>query len=335
MKQRTFTHLSEVDRVRIEVLVDEGKSYTAIAKQLGVNRSTVSREIRQRRTPTGYHSWTAQLDYQKKRHVCRPAQKLVDTPLGDYVIQRIKVGWSPQQIAGRLALEIKQGKRLAKDWVSHETIYQFVYQSEYGKKELLYQYLRRGKKRRTRKFGRKSQHDKIPNRVFIDERPRIVATRVTIGHWEADIMHYPRKLGITTLVERKARFTLLTKMSRRMATETVRALTTSLAGHYCKTLTVDNGRENTQHEYLQKRLGIRIFFCHPYHSWEKGTVENTNGLIRGYLPRQTALEEITQQELDDIADELNNRPRKTLAYQTPKEVLEYEYQKLRNVAVRD
>lgn len=219
-------------------------------------------------------------------------------------------------------------RRSASDYVNHETIYQFVYESDFGKANKFYQYLRRGKKKRTRKYGRKSQKEIIPNRVFIDQRPKEVDLRQTVGHWESDTLHYPQKKGVNSLVERKARYVALTKMQRRTADETQRAIEEKLANHIRKTLTFDNGTENRNHEAIANNLSLSVFFCHAYHSWEKGTNENMNGIVRRYLPRRTDLDTITQQDLDEIAEELNNRPRAILGFKTPKEVLECEYQKL-------
>lgn len=322
MKSKTFTHLTDADRVRIEVLLEEGKTPSEIADMLGVNRSTVGREVKHRGTPTGYHAATAALDYDRKRSVCRPKRIMEETPLGSLVIDRIKQGWSPEVIAGRLKKEIKEGKRLAREFVNHETIYQFVYQSEYGKQEKLYQYLKRGKKHRTHKYGRRSQKETIPNRIFIDDRPAVVDERSRLGDWEGDSIIYPNKQAINSLVERKSRYVLLTKLARKTALLTQQAVVERLQDLPHQTLTVDNGSENTNHEAVTQALGMPVYFCHPYHSWEKGTNENTNGLVRRYLPRGHSIEPVTQNDIDDIAWELNNRPRKRLDYSTPHEVLQ-------------
>ena len=334
MKNITFKHLTKDDRIKIEVWLMEGYSQTSIASKLTVNRSTISREIHDRSTPTGYHAHIAVLNYQKKRQVCHPINKIEATIVSSYAIGAIRAGWSPETISGRIKREIDQGKRPKSDYLCPETIYQFIYQSEFGKREQLYQYLRRGKKHRTRKFGRKSQKETIPNRVFIDFRPKEANLRQGIGHWEGDTIHYAKKQGINSLVERKARYLELTKLMRRTAVETQRAVEAKLRKHIRKTLTVDNGSENASHQEIADSLNLSVFFCHPYHSWEKGSNENANGLVRRYLPKRSSLDDVSQQDLDDIAEELNNRPRKVLDFQTPKEVLEYEYQKLTNVAVR-
>lgn len=334
MENKTYTHLTETDRIRIELWLQEGKKQSYIARKLGRNRSTISREINSRAAPKCYIGKFAQVNYQVKRQVCRPKRKVEETTIGTYVIGKIKFGWSPEAISGRILLEIEQGLRSSSDYLSPETIYRFVYESEFGKAEKLYQYLRRGKKKRTRKFGRKSQRGIVPNRVFIDQRPEEVNQRSSIGHWESDTIHYSQKRGINSLVERKTRYVELTKMERRTAQETEKAIKIKLAKHIRKTLTMDNGTENTNHEKIAKYLSLSIFFCHAYHSWEKGTNENMNGLVRRYLPKRSSLADVSQRDLDDIAEELNTRPRAILGFYTPKEMLKYEYQKLTTVALR-
>lgn len=334
MKTYTFKQLTGFDRAKIEALKKEGLSQTMIAKRLKVDKSTVSRELRRHDTPNGYFARMAQARHEQKRKSCRPKRKVEEMPaIGQHVIERIYRGWSPETISGTLKEEIKEGKRSPSDYVNHESIYKFVYESEFGKREKLYQYLRRGQKRRKRRFGRKTQREIIKNRVFIDERPREVAARKTVGHWEGDAIIYLHKKAINSLVERKSRFVILTKLERKTAALTKQAITGRLKYHYCKTLTVDNGIEHTDHQEIAQELGLKIYFCHPYHSWEKGTNENTNGLVRRYLPKRTSIDDLSQTDLDEIADELNDRPRKILHYKTPRTVLQSEYQKL-NVAFR-
>src|SRR3990167_7267069 len=152
IQNKTFSHLTTEDRVRIEVWLKEGYTQTAIAKKLNVNRSTVSREVKNRATPSGYHAQIAQISYQQRREKCHPQNKIEETKIGSFIIKKIRAGWSPETISGRLRREINQGLRLEKDYVTKETIYQFVYNSNFGQEEKLYQYLRRGKKHRTKKF---------------------------------------------------------------------------------------------------------------------------------------------------------------------------------------
>ena len=329
MKISNYRHLNEHDRVRIEVYSNEGKTQYEIAQLLKVNRSTISREIKKRGgILRGYTADYAQMDYEVSKKNCGIRSKIETASIGTFVIEKIKQGWSPETISGRLKKEIKDGARPKEDYVNHESIYQFIYDSDYGKQEKLYQYLKQGKRRRTRKYGRKTKHEIISNRIFIDNRPKEIETRKTIGHWEGDAIIYKYKQAIQSIVERKLRYTILTKLMRKTAMETTNAFVSGLKEYYVKSLTVDNGSENRNHEEIKSKLGISVFFCHPYHSWEKETNENTNGLVRRYLPRGSSLENITQDDLDDIAWELNNRPRKTLQYATPQEMLELEYSKL-------
>lgn len=329
MKIFNYRQLNKHDRVRIEVYLKMGKSQYEIAKSLKVHRSTISREIKKRGgILRGYTADLAQEDYQREKQKGGVKRKIEITVIGNFVIRKIKQGWSPEQIAGRLKKEITEGKRLKEEYINHESIYQFIYDSDFGKQEKLCNYLRQGKKRRTRKYGRKTKHEIISNRIFIDQRPKEVDERKTIGHWEGDAIIYKNKKAIQSVVERKLKYTILTKLMRKTADETTNAFIDALQKYYVKTLTVDNGTENKDHQIISESLDISVFFCHPYHSWEKGTNENTNGLVRRYLPRGTSLEEISQNDLDDIAWELNNRPRKSLGYTTPQEMLELEYSKL-------
>lgn len=327
-----YRQLTEEDRQRIEIWLETGLNASEIASKLGVHRSTISRELKQPNTPNGYHALSAQVRHETARDKCRPQRKIEETSLFSYVVKKLRKGWSPEEISGRIEREIKEEKRPARDAIHHETIYRFIYESEYGKREKLYEYLRRGKKHRTKKYGRRSQRETIPNRVFIDDRPMEVGLRTTVGHWEGDSIIYPYKEAINSLLERKSRYTILTKLTRKTAENTKVAVTEALSDHYCASLTLDNGTENTKHEAIAQALNAKTYFCHPYHSWEKGSVENMNGCVRRYFPRGKSIQAVTQADLDDVAFELNHRPRKILAYATPAEVLQSEYQKL-NVAL--
>lgn len=337
MRKCTYRHLNEHDRVRIEVYLNEGKSQYEIAKMLGVDRSTISREVKNRGgLLREYTADYAQKDYQAGKRRCGIRGKIENHLVGSFVIDRIKAGWSPEQISGRLKKEIREGLCHPDEYVNHESIYQFIYDSDYGKTEKLCTYLRQGKKRRTRKYGRKTKHEIISNRTFIDQRPKEIDERQTVGHWEGDAIIYKYKNAIQSIVERKLKYTILTKLMRKTADLSTAAFVSNLKEYYVKSLTVDNGTENKEHEKISKELNAPVYFCHPYHSWEKGTNENTNGLVRRYLPRGTSLENVTQDDLDDIAWELNNRPRKSLQYSTPEEMLELEYSRMQlsvNVAL--
>ncbi|MGH8103353.1 MAG: IS30 family transposase [bacterium] len=230
-------------------------------------------------------------------------------------MQGLQEGWSPEQIAGRLRLEA--GRRV----VGPETLYRFVYESPVGRQLGLSEFLRRGKKHRTRRQGRKAHTHPIAGRRFIDQRPPQAHQRLRTGDWETDSLLFAHQQAANVLTERLSRFLVLTKLQNRSADETARVLQERLEGLPVASLTADNGPEHARHEAISRALRAPFFFCHPYASWEKGTVENTNGLIRRYLPRKTDLGSVTQQDLEGIADELNHRPRKCLGFRTPREVL--------------
>ncbi len=334
MKKGSYRQLNDHDRVRIEVYLSQGKSQYAIAKLLGVHKSTISREIQKRGgLLRGYTAEYAQQDYEASKKSCGVKRKIENHPIGRVILDRLRGGWSPEVIAGRLKKEIREGKRPADEYVNHESIYRFIYESDYGKRENLRMYLRQGKRRRTRRSGRKTKHQIIPNRIFIDERPEEVATRTIVGHWEGDTIMYGRKRGINSLIERKTRYVILTKLKDKTPTETESAVIRGLKNQFVKTITFDNGIENRNHQEMTDVLQAKIYFCHPYHSWEKGSNEHANGIVRRYLPKKTDLAIVTQRDVDDIAWEINNRPRKILKFSTPEEMLELEYLKLSVVAL--
>jgi transposase, IS30 family len=230
------------------------------------------------------------------------------------IVVEIQKGRSPEIIAGRLKRE--RGRAI----ISAETLYDFIYDSEVGKRDKLYEYLPRGKKRRSRKKGRKSQKSRLEGRVFIDARPREIDARSTVGHWETDSMLCKYRDGVNVLAERMSRKVIITKLYAKDADATTRAITSRLANETVASVTADNGPENAEHKKIAAALKALFFFCHPYHSWEKGTVENRNGVIRRYLPRATDLRTWSQAELDEIADDINNTPMKCLDFQTPNEI---------------
>lgn len=328
MKKSCYRHLNEHDRVRIEVYLLEGKSQYEIAQLLRVHRSTVSREIKKRGgILRGYTADYAQDDYERSKRNCGRRSIIKNHQIGSYVIDRLKSGWSPEVISGRLRKEISEKTRTPDEYVNHESIYQFVWNSSYGKEEKLYQYLRYGKKRRTKHCGRRTKHEIIPNRIWIDERPIMINTRKTVGHWEGDTIMYGKLKGINSLLERKTRYVILTKLNGKTPEETEKAIVYRLQNQSVKTITFDNGIENRNHEMMKKTLKTNIYFCHPYHSWEKGSIEHVNGIVRRYLPKKTDISLVSQQSIDDISWEINNRPRKILGYSTAQEMLKYEYLK--------
>lgn len=310
-----YVHLSADERMWIYQWQREGLSQAEIGRRLGRDPATVSRELRRNAVGAGYLPDVAQRRYQARRARCRRRARLQDRRLRRTVLLLLERGLSPEQISGRLRVE--QGGTV----INPETIYRFVYDSPLGRQEKLYQYLRRGQKRRRRRAGRRAHTRPIAQRLFIDARPPAATQRTQVGHWESDSLLFRHDQALNVLVDRLSRFTVVTRLPSKTADDTRQALIARLAQLPHCSVTADNGSENADHLRVSQTLDIPFFFCHPYHSWEKGTVENTNGLIRRYLPRETDLNRVDPHDLDAIAAELNHRPRKCLGFRTPHEVL--------------
>jgi len=324
-----YKQLTAADRGAIEVLLQENYTQESMAEKLGIDPSTVSREIKRGSTPSGYFAKIAQERYLALRKKCRKKKELNYSKRQKYLCEKLELGWSPEQISGRLKLE---GSNL---YVCKETIYQFLYTDPWARQETLYQYLRYGRKKRKKQTGRSVHRVKIPNRVSIHERPEVVVQKVQYGHSEADSVVYKDKMAINTLNELKTGIVRFTKLDRKTAEKTAATMIKAIRELGLKTCTVDNGSEHVRHEEITKATKANIYFADPYSSWQRGSNENTNMLLRGYLPKKTDITDLTQEELDDIAEELNNRPRKRLDYQTPNEVYYkmLELQKGEKVAV--
>lgn len=310
-----YNQLTAADRGAIEILLQQNYTLTAIAKAIGFSKSTVSREINQRSTPRGYVAWAAQLNYETKRKRCKQKKKLNRSKTQKYIVSRLQRGWSPEQIAGRMKLKERD------DRVCHETIYAWIYKDKWAHEdEKLYQYLRYGQKKRKKQNGRSVHRSKIPNRVSIHQRPSVVEDRSEYGHWEGDSVIYPYKMAINTLNELMTGRVKFTKLKRKTAQLTAQAMINQLKDEITLTITLDNGSEFTKHKTVSQKTGAQTYFCDPYSSWQRGANENANMLLRGYLPKKRNIANLTQNELNNIASELNNRPRKRLGYKTPSEV---------------
>lgn len=225
--------------------------------------------------------------------------------------------WSPEQISGH-------AKRHQLFSISHERIYQYVLQDK-KKGGDLYKHLRRGKKRYKKRYGSPKRQGPIKNRVWIDDRPKIVDEKIRIGDWEIDTIIGKQQQGaIVTLVERVSKLTLIgevgTKQPNKVAEQIVKLLMPFKERVF--TLTADNGIEFASHEYIANALDAKVYFAHPYHSWERGLNENTNGLIRQYIPKSSDFKQIELGKIQKITQDLNNRPRKLLSYATPNEIFE-------------
>lgn len=262
----------------------------------------------------------------KSRHSRGRSERLKNDRIRDYVITYLKKHWSPEQIAGKMKQDINET-------ISHEAIYQYVYaqihRDGYGYlrpgKEDLRKYLRWKRKRRQRKGMRAAQRLASKSGISIDERLAVVEKRKRIGDWEGDsVESKDHKPGINTLVDRKTGYVFITKLYAKSGQATTSAVTSrliKLPKKYRKTLTLDNGPENKDWKALKAATGLDIYFAHPYHSWERGTNENTNGLIREYFPKKTDFSMITEEEISKVEYDLNTRPRKRLNWKTPLELM--------------
>lgn len=313
-----YKHLTAADRSKMEVLLLKKYTMTEVAKTLGFHKSTISRELRKRKAPKGYFGEYAQLNYEEQRERCGRKKILSYSKYRNHVINRLSLGWSPETISGRLKF-----KRA--NWsICKETIYRFIYEDSYCKEEKIYQYLKHARRRRIKWKSRKSKKDRIPNRVSIHQRPEIVVTKKEFGHWEGDSVIYPNKKSINTLNELKTGYVEFTKLDRKTAELTANSMIEVFKIHESKTVTVDNGSEFMEHERITEVTGVKVYFADPYSSYQRGSNENSNGLLRRYLPKRTNIDKLTQEELDGIAEDLNNRPRKRLGYQTPAEAYQLE-----------
>jgi IS30 family transposase len=311
------TKLTAADRKAIEVLLKCNFTPSEVARKVGFNKSSICRELKNNGSRIGYFAEYAQAnsDYNRKR--CRRKKILEYSKYRDYVLERLGLGWSPEQISGRL-------KNIERSFnVCPETIYSFIYTDLYCKENKVFQLLRFGRRKRRKKTGRKVQRIKIPNRVSIHKRPLVVSERTELGHWEGDSVIYANKYAINTLNELKTGIVVYTKLRQRTAELTISAMQEAFSTHPAKTLTLDNGMEFVRHEELKAR-NVEVYFADPYSSWQRGSNENSNMLLRGYLPKRANIDELTQEDLDSIAEDLNNRPRKRLGYRTPAEVYKQE-----------
>lgn len=308
----TYTQLTEQERYQIYALKQVGQSDSKIATFLGRHKSTISRELERNSRGGGYQPEQAhRLTLKRRRAKIQPR-------FGGFVWTQVtlllEMDWSPQQIAGRIKLE----RGIS---ISHEYIYQYVYADKRSGGDL-YRHLRCQKKRRKR-YGSYDRRGKIPNRVSIEERPEIVKERSRVGDWEGDcVIGKNHKGALVTLVERKSLYTIIDAVARRTSAAVHGVIVSGLGLHKGKrhTLTYDNGKEMAEHEQIADELGMKVYFAHPYSSWERGVNENTNGLIRQYFPKSRELTGVSRKEIDRAMERLNHRPRKTLGFRTPYEV---------------
>lgn len=315
---KKYEHLTLLERDQITTMLYEQKSLSEIALALGRSKSTLSREIKRNASPEYrcYLSHRAHGRSEERRRKTGSRPRLKSQQIVLFVGAKLQEGWSPEQIAGRLPKE-HPGLR-----ISHEAIYQYIYHPKTPNRLEMIGLLRRAhRKRKAKGIGRKVRKTKIPNRISIEQRPACVESRKQAGHWEGDSLVSRKSLvALNSLVERKSRLLMLTKLPRKSASDTVEAVVQRLKPlppEARRTLTMDNGTENAGHQQITSEIGTKCYFAHPYASWERGTNENTNGLIRWYLPKGTDFNTITEKQIAQIESSLNNRPRKCLGFKTP------------------
>jgi len=309
-----YPHLTGSERDQIADLKAQGLGVTAIARAIGRHPSTLSRELRRNAHADGtYRPVFAEGSYRFRRQ--RAAVLEEDTALRGFVIDRLTEGWTPEQIAGWLKRGIEIGLRA----ISTETIYAFIFRAA-QKVEKLWRYLARRKASRGRRTRRTK--DKIAGKTHISERSDAANARAEAGHWEGDLVICKHNRPLLVLHERKTRLTIMTRLASKTAAETVTAITgilTRLDPQMRRSVTFDNGTEFARHSLLKDALKMATYFCDAYASWQKGGIENTNGRIRRWLPRQTDLDELTDEDIQDIAMTLNLTPRKCLGFRSPAE----------------
>jgi IS30 family transposase len=324
-KKPRESHLSMEDRESISRGLASGFSMRAIAAAMGRPVSTISREVARNGGRTSYRATRAH----DRAQDCmkRPKPYLLDTheQLRQHVLEKLRLNWSPEQIAGELPMSYPNDETMR---ISLETIYKMIYVQARGalKKELCAHLRRKRRLRRSRSLGNKSpKQGQILDSVSIRERPDEVNDRAIPGHWEGDLLLGTTSTQVATLVERTSRFLMLIRLESKQASYVSEAISKhveTLPAQLKKSLTWDRGSEFADHKHFTIASGVPVYFCDPQSPWQRGSNENTNGLLRQYLPRGQNFSVYTQEDLDGIAQELNTRPRKTLGFRTPAVVLE-------------
>jgi transposase, IS30 family len=327
MQTNTYKRLSNDEREEISRSLAKGKGLNEIAAVLGRDRTTVWREVKRNCGKSGYRAFSASKRAQARAASRRKGKRKLVTnqQLAHYVIERLRRNWSPQEISQRLKIEYAVDMNMQ---ISHESIYQYIYVLPRGElKRTLIQALRQEHKyRRTRKDQKEGERrGKIANMLSIEERPAEVADRSVPGHWEGDlILGKYKRSALGTLVERTTRYTILVPLGDQKDAVSVRRAYAeafqTVPAELKKTLTYDQGKEMSEHQQFTIDTNIEVYFAHPGSPWERGTNENTNGLIRQYFPKGTDFTTVTVEEIKEVQRSLNDRPRAVLDYLKPDEV---------------
>lgn len=314
---KQYNQITADERDKIAVYLAGGFNYSDIARMLGRDRSSIMREIK-RNSSKQYHVYTsmhADRRSAERKSKANRHDRLKNDFIRKYVYEKLKEQWTPELIAGRLEQDYPGCA------ISHEAIYQYIYQDAPELKKYL---PRSHRVRRKRKTAKANSVNRIPERIAIDHRPQEANDRTQFGHWEADAVVSRQSLAsLAVLAERVSRLTKLKKIERNNAEHFSSAIVSRLtvvSASRRKTITYDNGKENMNHQSINQSLGTQSFFCNPYHSWEKGSVEQIVGLVRRYLPKKTDFAKVSDDQITYIEHKLNSRPRKCLGFKTPYEV---------------
>lgn len=315
-----YTHFSRTERLDLSILLKKGYSLRNVAESLGRSPSSVSRELKRNKVNNSYNPLKANHKaYVKRKYSKYQGMKIREHPeLEQYLKNKLPLGWSPEKIAGRWN-NINGRNEIT---ITAKGIYKYLY-SDYG--QYYCQYLKSERYRKKRRTRKKSVKEIIKNRIFINERPKIINSRLRYGDFEADTMGRPKYVSPETLVvirERKSRYIMARKVRR--LKYSMNGFKELLNDVPVKTVTFDNGVENARHE----ELGVKTYFCNPYHSWEKGSVENGISLIREYIPKGSDLADYSHDFISAIVNRINNTPMKCLNYKTPKELFEGRFLKI-------
>lgn len=318
MKLNSYKHLDSDERDLLAVLRSKGHSLRQIAKRLRRSPGTLSRELKRNAPPirTGYYlAHKAQSRADQRNQISHQRERLKSVATRRRVEKLIGKGWSPELIAGHLKLRYPDRP------ISYEAIYQWIYADA---RHLILDLVRAHRKRKNRGYSRRHKKSHIPERISIKLRPRYVEKRRQAGHWEADTVISRKSLAaLQVTVERKTRYTRIAKLKKKGAYEMSVAVVRRLSRYdkvLRRSITYDNGSENSSHARTNRILGTRSWFCEPYHSWERGTVENTIGLVRRFFPKKTDFATVSNNTVKAVERWLNNRPRKCLGFKTPAEV---------------
>lgn len=319
--RQQYHQLSLEERDHLAIYRAQGLSLCEIARRLRRDKSTICRELQRNRAPlyNAYGAGNADKRARDRKRKAGRRPRLKNAQIRSYVKRHLRLGWSPEQIAGSLH------RRHPQMSICVESIYRFIYAPPTRRQENFVPYLVRAHKRRQLR-GHRHTHRQlhIPQRISINERPAIVSSRRQFGHWESDTVIARRsRSALSVTVERTSRLTKISKLACRTARNLRSALTRTLSHHpkrARRSITYDNGSENVEHTAINKVLGTRSYFCEPFHSWEKATVENIIGIIRRTYPKKTNFDAVSNADIKRLQRRLNNRPRKILNYQTPQEV---------------